>query len=244
MKIQSDKYKISIKECLPQTFEEVIIAVHGFGGDKESSAISLLIQEANKKNIGVIAFDFPAQGESEVEGEYLTLGNCINDLEVLQNYIKEKYTNVNKINIFATSFGAYITLLKIIKNDADYNKIILRAPAIEMANIFKDYLLGEDKEGFLMRGYSTLGFERKIKINKSFYEQLENNKIMNLYNKKKEILIIQGDKDNVAPIKDTINFVNKKQNIKLKVLQGADHRMKKEGELEKVITWTMEYLNS
>lgn len=241
IKNKEEKYRISFKEYLPQKFEEIIIACHGFGGDKESSAIELLSKAANKKNIGVIAFDFPAHGESEVEGDFLTLDNCISDLETVEEYVKENYKNVKKIDIFATSYGAYITLLKIIKNDCNYNKIILRALAIEMGNIFKDYLLGEDIKEFLERGFAILGFERKIKITEEFYLELEKNKIIELYNKGKEMLIIQGDEDNVAPIKDTISFVN--NNITLKILRGADHRMKKEGELETVVEWSLKYIN-
>ena len=243
IKNKKEKYRISLKEYLPTRFEEIIIACHGFGGDKESSAIELLAKDANEKNIGVIAFDFPAHGESEVEGDLFTLDNCISDLETVEEYVRENYKNVKKIDIFATSYGAYITLLKIIRNGDNYNKIILRAPAIEMGNIFKDYLLKEDINKFLERGFAILGFERNIKISKEFYLSLEKNKIIELYNKKKEMLIIQGNEDNVAPLKDTIEFVNATNNITLKILQGADHRMKKEGELETVVEWTLKYIN-
>lgn len=237
-----NKYNINIKEVLPKNFDEIVIACHGFGGDKESSAIELLSNELYKENKGVISFDFPGHGESEVDGAFFTIDNCISDLEQVEKYIKEKYGDI-KISIFATSFGAYISLLKIIRNDENYNKIILRAPAIKMDEVFKDYLLQEDLQTFLDRGYTTLGFERKITIYSNFYKDLLNNKIVDLYNKKREILIIQGDNDNVAPIKHTIEFVEKnKEFVKLKILEGADHRMKKPGELDKVIRWSENYL--
>lgn len=241
MKIEGNKYRISIIEYIPKKMDEIFIACHGFGGDKESSAIELLAKTVNKMNIGVVSFDFPAHGESEVDGDFLTIENCINDLEFIEKYVKEKF-NINKINIFSTSFGAYITLLKIIKNDADYNKIILRAPAIKMNEIFKNYLLQEDLSKFYERGYSIMGFERKMKVYTEYLKELEVNEIIDLYNDKKEILIIQGDEDNVAPIKDTYEFVEKNKNIILKVLPGADHRMKKEGEMIQVMEWVKEYL--
>ena len=80
-------------------------------------------------------------------------------------------------------------------------------------------------------------------IYSDYYKDLLNNDIINLYNKKRKILIIQGDKDNVAPIRDTIEFMEKnKPYINLKILEGADHRMKNPGELEKVIKWSIDYL--
>ena len=58
-----NKYNINIKEVLPKNFDEIVIACHGFGGDKESSAIELLSNELYKENKGVISFDFPGHGE-------------------------------------------------------------------------------------------------------------------------------------------------------------------------------------
>lgn len=62
-------YKIPIKEYKPRKIEKAIIACHGFGGDKESSAIELLAQKLIKQNILVIAFDFAAHGESKATGK-------------------------------------------------------------------------------------------------------------------------------------------------------------------------------
>ena len=76
MKIESkSNYKIPIKEFKPNKVEKVIIACHGFGGDKESSAIELLAQKLIEKNIMVIAFDFPAHGESKENGKKFRVEN-------------------------------------------------------------------------------------------------------------------------------------------------------------------------
>ena len=49
--------------------KEIIIACHGFAGDKESSAIEALADEMNRNNVGVICFDFPGHGKSEVDAD-------------------------------------------------------------------------------------------------------------------------------------------------------------------------------
>ena len=108
--------------------------------------------------------------------------------------------------------------------------------------IFKNYLLNENLSDFMERDYSIMGFERPMKIYTKYLWELENNKIIDLYNKNYDMLIIQGNKDNVAPIKDTYEFVNRNKNISLKVLEGADHRMKKDGEIDKVMEWVKEYI--
>lgn len=236
-------YNISAKSYLPQESpKEIIIAVHGFAGDKESSAISLLAKEMTKEGFGVVCFDFPGHGESEVEADKLTIDNCINDIETIEEYIKEKYGKQMKIDLFATSFGAYIALLKIFKYNTKYNKIVLRAPAIKMDKIFKETLLRETFEEFQKRGITKLGFDRIMNIPFSFYEELKQNQILKIYKNSQKILIIQGTEDDVAPIKDTKELIDlDKANFELFEIQGADHRMKKDGELEKAINKAKEY---
>lgn len=252
MKIQEFKikslneYNISTKLYLPESKpKEIIIAIHGFGGDKESSTINLLAEKMLDVGFGLICFDFPGHGESEVEADELTIDNCINDIISIEDYIKVKYDNEIKIDIFATSFGAYITLLKLFKYETKYNKIILRAPAIKMDEILKNTLLREPFDKFKERGFTKLGFERVMNIPFSFYQELKQNQILKLYKNNHKILIIQGTEDDVAPIKDTKELISlDKSNFELFEIEGADHRMKKNGELEKALNKAKEYFIS
>lgn len=68
----------------------------------------------------------------------------------------DTYRNI-PISIFATSFGAYITLINIARNNKRYKNIILRSPAIRMEKIYKDTLLRESLEEYKKRGYTKLG---------------------------------------------------------------------------------------
>ena len=239
-----NNYNISSSLYLPsKNINRIVVACHGFGGDKESSAIKYLAETIYPKNIGLICFDFPGHGKSEVGADKLTISNCINDIDSIETYLKNRFGNEIEINIFATSFGAYITLLKIFTNKTRYNKIILRAPAIKMDEIFEKSLLRDSLDTFKKQKVTTLGFERKMVISYNFYEDLKNNKILNKYNNNQHILIIQGTDDDVAPIKDTKEFLSlDPENIELYEIIGADHRMKKKGELEKVIKKADSYL--
>ena len=243
MKIKSKQgYDIFIKEYIPEKIEKIIIACHGFGGDKNSSAIELLANNLLKENTMVVAFDFPAHGESKASDDRFTVENSINDLITVENYYREKY-NKSEVGIFATSYGAYITLLKIQKYSNCYSKIVLRSPAICMDEIFENSILNENIEQFKIRGYSILGYERKMKIPYKYYEELKENKLFNIYTKNEKLLIIQGSEDDMAPISDSIEFI-KEKNSKGKIIKilGADHRMKKEGELEKAIKYAVDYI--
>lgn len=237
-----NNYKIPIKEFKPNKIEKVIIASHGFGGDKESSAIELLAQKLINENIMVIAFDFPAHGESPAKGEEYLVENCINDLISVEEYVEKNYPG-KPIGIFATSFGAYVTLLKINKYTNNYFSIVLRAPAICMDEIFENSIMREDISAYKDRGYTVLGYEKEMRVPYKYYEELKNNKLFEIYNKNEELLIIQGTEDDMAPIDDSIRFIQEKNpKGKIEKIVGADHRMKKEGELEKAINIAVKYI--
>ena len=238
-----NNYNISATYYEPNVSpSEVIIACHGFGGDKESSAIISLANELIKYNIGLICFDFPGHGQSEVNADQLSINNCINDIIAVENYIKLHFNNI-PISIFATSFGAYITLLKIFKYQTLYKHIILRAPAIKMDEIFRNALIKENMDSFKERCFTKLGFERQMNVPYSFYKDLLKNNLFNLYNNNQKILIIQGTEDDIAPINDTYEFIKlDTNNLSLALIGGADHRMKKEGELKKAISYSIDWI--
>ena len=240
--INNGKYDIFCKIYTSNSrIQKYIIACHGFGGDKESSAIYELAKESTKHGIDVISFDFPEHGESKLYGgDYFRVDNCISDLKSVYDYVKYEL-HANEINIFATSFGAYITIHAIMQNKINPSKIVLRAPAIKMHEIFKKSLIKESMNVFKNNKKTILGFEKKLVVNYEYYLDLEKNQIIT-NNNLPEMLIIQGSDDDIAPIKDTKEFIKiNKDKFKLIEIEGADHRFKKPGEIEKVINYTVNY---
>lgn len=236
--LKESKYEIPTKVFLPNNkIEKVIIACHGFGGDKESSTIKDLAEEMILKNIAVITFDFPAHGESKLDGKELAIENCIDNINTVYRYSKKFNA---PISLFATSFGAYINLINIARNNNEFQEIVLRSPAIEMAKILKEVLLKESFSKYKENGHTILGFERKMKIPYSFYEELLNNNINKIYDDIEipKIHIIQGNKDEIAIIEDTIKFVeNHKKQIELNIIDKGDHRMKSPELRQKVMSY-------
>ncbi len=246
LNINSSKssYKISCDLYIPNSnnIKKIIIACHGFGGDKKSSTIISLANSLTCNNIGVIAFDFPGHGDSNTSGYDFRLENCINDINDVEKYIEEKFKNI-EIGFFATSFGAYALLLKINRGEKLYKSVILRCPALDMKSIFERSILKISLGEFLKDGKCILGFERKIIITKEYYQELVRNNIFKIYNKSNDILIIHGTEDNIAPIDDSLRFQEMfKNNVKIYKVNGADHRFKKNGELEEVISVATKYI--
>ena len=236
--LKENNIEIPVKIFLSQnTVKKIIIACHGFGGDKESSTITDLAEEIILKNIAVVSFDFPAHGESKLDGKELTIENCINNINTVYRYSKKFNA---PISLFATSFGAYVNLINIARNNNEFQEIVLRSPAIEMAKILKEVLLKESFLKYKENGYTILGFERKMKIPYSFYEELLNNNINKIYDDIEipKIHIIQGNKDEIAMIEDTMKFVeNNKNQIELNIIDNGDHRMKSPELRQKVMSY-------
>ena len=236
--LKDNNIEISVKIFLPKnTVKKIIIACHGFGGDKESSTIKDLAEEMVLKNIAVITFDFPAHGESKLDGKELTIENCIYNINTVYRYSKKFNA---PISLFATSFGAYVNLINIARNNNEFQEIVLRSPAIEMAKILKEVLLKESFSKYKENGHTILGFERKMKIPYSFYEELLNNNINKIYDNIEipKMHIIQGNKDEVAMIEDTIKFVeNHKNQIELNIIDNGDHRMNSPELRKKVMSY-------
>ena len=237
MKILNDRgYDIFFDEYIPEGVKKIVIALHGFSSSRKSSCILMLKDELCKYKIGVITFDFPAHGESMMCGKSLSVDNCLKDFDFIYKYIRDKYPDI-EISLFASSFGGYIGMLYKHLYSADFKDFIFRAPAIKMYDVLYRDIIDEKIENELnINGYFKFGYEREIDIYLDFLEELKSYNIFKLYDDKINLNynIIHGTVDDVVPIDDSIEFCQKYGSILYKV-EGADHRFKKEGELEQVI---------
>lgn len=235
------QYPISCKLFTPDTesIHHIIIGVHGFAGDKESSMLEKLAETICKHEAALICFDFPAHGNSPVTEELLTINNCKEDLSTVMDYIESRYPSANK-SIFATSFGGYISLL--CADRFTNMPLVLRAPAVTMPKILLETVLKTTAEDFQRQETIECGFERPIKLPYSFFEELAAQKNISNTVITSPILIIHGDCDDVVPLSDVKAFAACQSNVVLQIIPGADHRFKNKGEIETVIDLTKSFL--
>lgn len=118
---------------------EILIGVHGFSGDKESSVLLALSKELTANNIALITFDLPCHGENGNNAP-LDLNSCIQSIGKVLDFTKTTYPST-AISIFATSFGGYLTLVYLSNHTEKLNKVILRAPAIYMSKVLEENIL-------------------------------------------------------------------------------------------------------
>lgn len=225
--------------------KQVVIGVHGFCGDKESSVLVALADQLNKTGDVLITFDLPFHGENSNTSP-INLNTCINSIGKILAYVKTEYKNL-PVSIFATSFGAYLTLAYLSNQDENFNKIILRAPAIFMGETLEHILLDEKKISIenLKTSPVVFGYEKPLTITYAFLKDLMNLNLTDLPTTKYFIYVLQGKLDTtVNPIKNEEFFNSKYPNQhEIFYFDNADHRFKNPGNLEKIVKITMEILN-
>ncbi len=239
--LATDRYPIACKMYMPDhdKTHHIVLGVHGFAGDKESSALYALAKELTKRHGQLVCFDWPGHGQSPVDGQSLTVDNCMEDLKYMLAYCRKQFPNHQKY-VFATSFGGYITLLckdALMQADTMEFQTVLRAPAVTMPQLFLSLVGLKNARQYQSLGSVQCGFpgQRELWVPYLFYEQLQQHDVCKLDYTKQSFLVIHGKKDVTVPYEDVRKFCHERGSMKLHSISGADHRFKKEGQIQEVV---------
>ena len=91
----------------------VVLGVHGLGGSMEDRIQAGIAEEMGMFYAATLRFDFPAHGSNPMGSTDFTLENCLDTLWAVARYAREQFPEVEDLCIFATGFGAYLTLLSL-----------------------------------------------------------------------------------------------------------------------------------
>ena len=232
------RYDIPVKLFEPEgEVSGTVTAVHGFGGDMESAAVSALAERMTARGYAVVTFCLPGHGISRAD-EQFSAENCRLDLMYMFRYTCELYPAAERRAVFATSFGGYLTLLSL-GEIPEETRLVLRAPAVDMRSTFENLLPMSISE--LKQLGTTEGLDGRRTVSYSFYEELCKNDISSRC-LDREMLILHGDKDDVVLPEHIRRFCKANPKARLEVITGADHRFKGEGEIPRVVTLAEGYI--
>ena len=232
-------YDISCMEWTCERECAVLVCLHGFAGDKYSSVIRALAETQTLKSVRVITFDWPGHGKSPADGKNLTIENCMLDLD---SVIQEIRKGNQPVYLFATSFGGFVGLNYIDLHPSTFSKVVLRSPALNMPKTFLSFLTSDDIHVLENGGTVDKGFERPLLLDKSFIEDLFRHRLLpDEYPSGVPGLIIQGDMDDVVDPLDSVKFAEK-NGLSLHMIGGADHRYKKRGNIEEILSAAIPFL--
>ena len=232
-------YDISCLEWPCAEARAVLLCLHGFAGDKSSSVIRALAEALAGRSLRVFAFDWPGHGGSPADGAFLTVENCLSDLDTVIRYLQ---AGSPTIDLFATSFGGYLGVHYLLRHPGVFSKVVLRSPALHMPDTYRSLLSGEERRVLEHGGTVDKGFERPLRLGRSFGEDLCRHRIPEEgLPAMPPGLILQGDLDDVVDPRDSAAFAEK-YGLHLHVVKGADHRYKKPGNLEEILSAAVPFL--
>ena len=220
--------------------DQVILGVHGFGGSKESSVLEAVAEEMFLYRSALIAFDFPGHGESTASARELTLSNCCGCLMAVAEFARKLFHQAEKTAVFASSFGAYVTLMALDELTERYGhiRLVLRAPAVRMNTTFLT-IARLSEEQLLKKGRVICGYDRKMEIPYSFYEELAKTNVVADYDM--PMMILQGELDDLVLREDVEFFRLLNGKSCLVTIPRAGHRFDHEGELDMIVDLTRDW---
>lgn len=217
------KMIINSNDKSTRNFDDVVLVTHGFGSSKETAGTLHFGEHLTSKYKGfaVIAFDWPCHGMDA--RKKLSVEECLTYLSLVVEYTKEEL-KAKRVYNYSSSLGGYLTLRYLIEKGNPFTKIALRCPAIKMYDSMMSYLSDDDKAKLAKGKEISIGFDRKMKADSSFFESLKSFNIMDreYFDFADDMLIIHGTKDEMIPIEDSRTFAENNV-IQFIPVEGANH---------------------
>ena len=223
--INEDGYSIRCKYYVkdPKAVREIVLCTHGFGGNKENHSAQKFAERltAKYKHYGVLCFDWPCHGADA--RKKLSLAECMIYLELAVHYAKEEM-GAEAVDYYGTSFGGYLGLAYLKDHENPFRRIALRAPGVPMYQLMQNMLTEEDKKK-LSKGKEVLvGFERKMKLDPAFLEELRANDVSQheYFDIADNTIIVQGTADEKVPY-DVVRQFAEDNGIEFVPVEGGSH---------------------
>ena len=234
--------QIFCKQTEPDSGEirRVVLSVHGLAGSTEDAIQTSIAEEMEIFSSAIIRFDFPVHGQSPMPDESFTLENCRASLMAAAEYAVEQYPEVENLCIFASGFGAYVTLvcLEELKKLSGKIRLVVQTPSVMMHETLLS-MRNLSRPTFQAMGEITIPTKRPLTIRYSFYEELLENSV--LVSHRIPMLILHGEFDSYIPRAHIQNLRRLNEDAKLVIIPGASHRFLEDGAWDMVLDLTRDW---
>ena len=221
-----------------QPINQVVLGVHGIGGSTQDAIQVALAEEMGMFCDATIRFDFPAHGRHECED--LTLAGCQETLMTVARYAKERFPQVEDLCIFATGFGAYVTLsvLEELLELPGNIRLVVQTPGVRMHDTMLS-MLRCSRQTLRAVDRKMLAAPRPFWITFPFFREMEENIVLTTH--PIPMLILHGEEDGYIRRADIQNFRRLNERSKLVILPGTSHQFQEEGAWDMVLDLTRDW---
>lgn len=218
----------------------LVLGVHGLCGSARDQIQTGIAEEMTLFSAVTVRFDFPGHGQNPMTDGEFTVKNCMSVLLETASWAKESYPQVEDLCVFATGFGAYITLLCVDDLLAlpGKLKLVVQTPSVLMHETLLA-MLNRSRETFRLMDGFTFPAERPVTVNYDFYEELRQNIALNSYSI--PMLILHGQEDDYIRLSDIRQLRRINEDAKLVFIPGASHRFQEEGAWDMALDLTRDW---
>lgn len=217
----------------------IVLGVHGIGGSSEDEIQTGIAEEMELFYSATLRFDFPCHGESLVEE--FSIHGCVDSLLAVAAYAREQYPEVEDLCIFASGFGAYITLIALDDLLAMPGKVklVVQTPSVMM----HETLLAMTHTSLpTLKAMGKTGFPRlarPITVPYSAYQEMLDNLALASYDI--PMLILHGEEDSYIKQEDIHRLRQLNEDAKLVIIPGTSHRFMEDGAWDMVLDLTRDW---
>ena len=244
-----EKFVISVAERQPPCIllepslgapHRIVLGVHGIGGSKDDPIQASIAEEMTIFGAVSVRFDLPAHGENDEE--ILSLQGSVDTLLDVAEFALNRYPDVEELCIFATGFGAYVTLTAmqdLIELDCRV-RLVVQTPSLHMDQMVLN-MANVSPVTLEAMEMAFLYAPRPLGIFNSFYEELRDNDVLAAY--PIPFLILHGEHDDYVPMADILQLRHLNDRARLVVIPGASHRFEEPGVWDMVLDLTRDWFS-
>ncbi len=212
----------------------VVLGVHGFGGSMNDPIQVSLAEEMGLFSAATLRFDFPT-----INGA-LTLQGCVDALLAAAKEAKQRYPQVEDLCVFATGFGAYVTLtaLEDLLTLPGNVRLVVQTPSVRMDETLLS-MLNMSRETLWAMDRLRVPLAQPFDVTYRFYEELRDHPA--LIPQPIPMLILHGEADNFIDMADIQLFRQLNDQAKLVIIPGASHRFLEDGAWDMVLDLTRDW---
>ncbi len=214
----------------------IVLGVHGFGGSMDDPIQQALAEEMSLFHAVTFRFDFP------LDREEITLGGCMDALLAVAREARRRYPEVGDLCIFATGFGAYVTLnvLDELLELPGQVKLVVQTPSLRMHETLLS-MLNISRETLWAMDRFHIPVAQPFDVTYRFFEELQSHPAPVMQHI--PMLILHGEEDAFVR-DDDIHLLRKfNEGAKLVTIPGASHRFHEEGAWDMVLDLTRDWFS-
>ncbi len=229
---------LTIPDGLP--VQRIVLGVHGLAGSSQDDIQRSIADEMMMFSAATVRFDFPCHGGNPMNGSFFTVHHCVDTLLSVAKWARSQFPHIEDLCIFATGFGAYITLVALddLLEMPGRIKLVVQTPSVMMHETLLS-MFGIPLERLQEKGTITVQLPKPLPITAALYEELSVNIVM--LNQPIPMLILHGELDDFIPMEHITSFRRINDQSKLVVIPGVSHRFLEEGAWDMVLDLTRDW---